>query len=211
LIVPELDKSSIVDESSTLDKKTKAKTPIVDESSILDESSPPMWTNHPPTNVDESSTYKEVTIEVTNEQTIRPLTTTSVDVSDESFQSLCRQIWNDYSSAYFDRYGTQPIRNAKVNSQVRELAKRLGQEAPQVARFFLTVNDQFILKQFHQLGLLVSGAEAIRTQWATGKTMTSAKARQIDQTATNMSNADETIAMLRARNASRENQQRAAQ
>jgi hypothetical protein len=69
LIVPDLDKAAIVEESSILDKKTMEESSIVEESSILEESSSPMWTNHPRANVDESSTCNEQTIEQTIEQT----------------------------------------------------------------------------------------------------------------------------------------------
>lgn len=92
-----------------------------------------------------------------------------------------------------------PIRNAKVNGQIKILLQRLGVEAESVAAFYVGINDQFLIKRFHDFGLLVSQAEGYRTQWATGKTMTSTRARQLDQTATNANAADEAIAILRQR------------
>lgn len=116
-----------------------------------------------------------------------------------AFQTLCKQTWFSYASSYKDRYGVMPVRNAKVNSQVKQLAQRIGSEAPDVAGFYLTVNDAFIVRGTHDLGLLVSRAESMRTQWVTGKVMTVNKSRQLDQTATNASAAEESIRLLRSK------------
>lgn len=121
------------------------------------------------------------------------------------FQLKCRATWKAYGEAYCQRYGTAPIRNAKVNSQVKQLVQRLGTEAADVAAWFvLSCNESFVVRKVHDLGLLVSGAESYRTQWATGRAMTNTRASQIDQTAANYSAADEAKALLRAKRA-REN------
>lgn len=125
----------------------------------------------------------------------------AADAAGADGQEKRRAIWKAYSDAYFARYGTAPVRNAKVNGQIGTLLQRLGSEAEHVAAFFVSINDQFLIKRFHEFGLLVAQAEGYRTQWATGKTMTTTRARQLDQTATNLSAVDETIAMLRAREA----------
>ena len=109
-------------------------------------------------------------------------------------------VWLSYSSAYMQRYGTQPVRNAKINSQISQLVKRLGEEASLVAEFYVyNVNERFVAQKLHPFGLLLSSAESYRTQWATGRTMTQTRAQQIDSSQANASAADEAIAMLRAR------------
>lgn len=109
-------------------------------------------------------------------------------------------VWLSYSSAYVQRYGTQPVRNAKINSQISQLVKRLGEEASLVAEFYVyNVNERFVVQKLHPFGLLLSSAESYRTQWATGRSITSTRAQQIDSTQANASAADEAIAMLRAR------------
>ena len=118
------------------------------------------------------------------------------------FQDKCRATWKAYAAAYSIRYGVNPVRNAKVNTQVKQLVQRLGEEATPVAEFFVTnVNEAFVVRKYHDLGALVAGAETYRTQWATGKTMTSGQARQIDSTQTNANAADEAIRMFRAQQA----------
>ncbi|AXF51479.1 replication initiation protein [Erwinia phage Pavtok] len=120
--------------------------------------------------------------------------------TETAFQLLCRETWRSYGEAYFHRYGIHPVRNAKVNAQVKQLAQRLGSEAPDVAGFYVvSVNESFVVRKSHELGTLVSNAEGYRTQWATGHAMTNTRARQIDSTQANASAADEAIAMLRAK------------
>ena len=85
---------------------------------------------------------------------------------------LNQKIWNSYSAAYFSRYKTEPIRNAKINSQISQIAKRLGVEAIEVVKFYLSHNDSFYLKNLHSLGLCLNNAESLRTQWARGKAIT---------------------------------------
>ncbi|CAI0697249.1 Uncharacterised protein [Serratia fonticola] len=118
------------------------------------------------------------------------------------FQETCKVTWKTYRDAYSKRYGIDPVRNAKVNSLVRQLVQRLGQEAASVAEFFVMhVNEAYVVRKTHELGALVAGAESYRTQWATGSSMTNTRAMQIDSTQANANAADEAIAMLRDKRA----------
>jgi hypothetical protein len=113
-------------------------------------------------------------------------------------QEACRLTWRAYCAAYRLRHGVDPVRNAKVNTNVRELVKRLGgSEAPKVAGWFVGVNEQYVVKRMHDLGVLLASAESYRTQWATGQQMTDTSARQTDQTQSNVSAADQAKALLR--------------
>ena len=100
--------------------------------------------------------------------------------------------WDAYTIAYLERYGVEPVRNAKVNGQVAQLVQRLGaEEAPQVAMFYVTINDSFFIRNSHELGLLVSRAEGIRTQWLTGRQVNAVTARQMENTQANITAAQE--------------------
>lgn len=122
------------------------------------------------------------------------------DPKETELQMKCREAWTDYKNAYLARYGIAPVRNAKVNAQVKQLVQRLGAEAGPVAEFYvLNVNDSFVVRKTHDLGTLLSSAESYRTQWATGQAMTNTRAQQMDSTQTNQNSAHEAIAMLRAR------------
>lgn len=83
-------------------------------------------------------------------------------------QELCRRIWDSYSTAYQTRYGKEPLRNAKTNSQIVQLSKRLGADAIDVVKFFVRSEKQFYRTVFHVLDPCVKDAEALHTQWVTG-------------------------------------------
>lgn len=116
-------------------------------------------------------------------------------------QAACRETWRAYKEAYAIRYGTDPVRNAQVNAKVKQFVQLIGyDESPAVARFFVErVNEAFVTRQMHDLGLLVKGASAYRTQWATNTTMTGTRARQMDQSQANYDAADEAVQILRNR------------
>lgn len=91
-------------------------------------------------------------------------------------------VWAAYSKAYFHRYGTEPTRNATVNGQLANLVKRLGEkEAPLVAEFYLSHTDFRYIKALHSVGLLLQDCEKLRTEWITGRKVTTAVARQIEK------------------------------
>lgn len=96
------------------------------------------------------------------------------------------ETWRAYSMAYFERYGTEPVRNATTNSLMAGFVKRIGkEESPHVARFFLSHNDAYYNRQLHSLKAMVNDAEKLRTEWATNMQMTSTRALQQDRTQTN--------------------------
>lgn len=113
-------------------------------------------------------------------------------------QQACRAIWSAYAAAYQYRYGTHPVRNSKVNGQVRDLLKRLGaEEAPAVAAYFVGINDAYLIRNCHDLGSLLARAESYRTQWATDRQMNGATARQLERTQANLNAAKEAAESIR--------------
>ncbi|MEL7937654.1 helix-turn-helix domain-containing protein [Pseudomonas delhiensis] len=121
-------------------------------------------------------------------------------------QEACRAIWSAYAAAYLQRYGTAPVRNSKVNGQVRDLLKRLGaEEAPAVAAYFVGINDAYLIRNCHELGSLLARAEAYRTQWATGAQVNGTTARQIEQTQANINAAQAAAQNLRGKGEGKKN------
>lgn len=116
-------------------------------------------------------------------------------------KSKSTETWVAYSDAYNRRYGTPPVGNAKVNNQLCQLVDRLGQiEAPQVAAFYVGHNGAFYVRSKHAVGALLKDAEGIRTEWATGNTVTETAARQIDKKQSNLNIAQKLIAEQRQKN-----------
>jgi len=83
------------------------------------------------------------------------------------------ETWEAYSSAYLEKYGTAPVRNAKGNALCCQLVDRLGSlEAPSVAKWYLCSSNTYYSSRGHGLESLVADAEKLRTEWATGKQVT---------------------------------------
>lgn len=118
-----------------------------------------------------------------------------------SLQAACRHTWAAYTAAYEARYGVKPVRNAAVNANVKALVKRLGhQEAPLVAAWYVSsVNEAFVVKNSHGVGVLVNQAEGYRTQWARGQAVTSTAAQAADKSSANFDAIEETKRLLQQR------------
>jgi hypothetical protein len=94
------------------------------------------------------------------------------------------ELWQAYSTAYFTRYGVEPVRNAKVNGQLSQVIKRLGaREAPHVAAHYLRSSNGYYIRRGHPVDCLLNDAEKLRTEWARGQHTTEAEARHADATA----------------------------
>jgi hypothetical protein len=120
---------------------------------------------------------------------------------DTELQAACRKTWSAYGTAYFNRYGTEPIRNTLVNTMVKQFVQKIGfDESPYVAEFFVQHNDRFYVQKTHAVALMNKDAEGLRTQWATGNSMTSTRAGQIDKTQANFSVVGEAMKILEAQN-----------
>lgn len=110
------------------------------------------------------------------------------------------KVWVAYATAYWNRYGVGPVRNAMVNGQLSSLVKRIGlDDAEQVAGFFVGHQHRYYVEKMHSVGLLLADCEKLRTEWATSTQMTQAKASQADKTATNLDAFAPLIAAAKAR------------
>ena len=98
-----------------------------------------------------------------------------------------RAVWAAYRQAYLDRYGVEPLRNAKVNGQIAQFVRTVGaQDAPKLAAFYLAHNGGFFVQRRHDFGLLLQSAQQIRTDWLRGEQMTATAARQAEKTQANL-------------------------
>lgn len=94
--------------------------------------------------------------------------------------------WIAYSRAYHDRYGTDPVRNARVNAKMLDLVRLLGaDEAPSVAEFYVHHNGAYYVARGHPPEAMVADAGKLRTEWATGKRINAAQARRDESAAAN--------------------------
>ena len=96
-------------------------------------------------------------------------------------------VWDAYAETYQNRYGAAPPRNAKTNSQCKQLVDRLGTEkALATVRWFVRSNNRWHVTKGHGLGVLLADCESISVQAETGKTITESDARKVDQNQANL-------------------------
>jgi hypothetical protein len=106
-------------------------------------------------------------------------------------------VWQAYVIAYHNRYGVDPIRNAKVSGQLANLIKRIPQaEAPDVAAHFVGSNNAYYVSRGHDVGTLLADAEKLRTEWVTGRQQTQRQAQQLDRTQSNYNAVGDAMATL---------------
>lgn len=93
-----------------------------------------------------------------------------------------RKVWLAYRDAYLKRYGEEPVRNAKVNTNIAGFVRRVGsEEAAAIAEFYVRHNDSFYVRNTHSFAFALRDAESLRTQWAKGKAITQADVRRFEK------------------------------
>jgi hypothetical protein len=90
-------------------------------------------------------------------------------------------VWQAYHMAYRERYGVDPLRNAKVNAQCKELAKQIGVErACTVVCYYVERNDAFYVNAKHPLGLCILNLQKLVTERETNTVVTMTDARRVE-------------------------------
>lgn len=104
----------------------------------------------------------------------------------QSREAITTPTWQAYSDAYARVHGAAPARSARANAQIKQFIEQVGiDDAPAIAAHFLTMNTKWYREKQHPLGSLVTDAQAIRTSWLTGRTVTSTEALLADRTQSN--------------------------
>lgn len=97
-------------------------------------------------------------------------------------------VWEAYRSAYMQRYKFEPARNAKVNRNCSDIAKRIGKDAPAVVEFYvLKCNDPQWVRLNHPIGILLMNCESVYSMWKQGGMVTRATAARAERRTDNMS------------------------
>lgn len=120
----------------------------------------------------------------------------------ESSKPSTAETWKVYAFGYERRYGVPPLRNAKVNGQLKQFCERVGYaEAPAIIAFYLTQNDFWYVKQMHTIGIALSEAEKITAAYRRGAMVTKREADYIDKTSSRESFYDRIIDAMDAESA----------
>lgn len=91
-------------------------------------------------------------------------------------------IFEAYQDAYVQRYGLEPLRNAKTNSICSQIAKQLPlDEAQAIMHFYLQQNVAFYLQRGHAIQLVLSDLQVLRTNMLKNKAMSAREAFLADK------------------------------
>lgn len=93
-----------------------------------------------------------------------------VQPTEPGHEAPSARTWLAYATAYKLKYGTFPVRNAKVNALLVQFVKRIPQEeAPRVAEFYLKHEGKLYVSSAHCVELMLRDSEKLRMEWATGR------------------------------------------
>ncbi len=82
-------------------------------------------------------------------------------------KSEAAPLWEAYRAAFHARYKVEPVRNARVNALLAQVAKRLpADDGPGVISWFL--RDPAYSRSNHALALLVRDCEGLHARWRAG-------------------------------------------
>ena len=110
------------------------------------------------------------------------------------------ETWQAYRAAYLQAYGVEPLRNAKVNGQIANFVKLVGEDkAPHIAAFYVFHPNQWYRTKGHDFGTLLANAQALATDWQRNTRTTSVQTRQQEKTAANMESHKGAIEILKAK------------
>lgn len=212
--LPEKKKRTVAEQATVAQSATVAEQTTVADSTTVAEQATQTLADQATRVVADSAIRKEHTKEHTNEHTscgateaapqsgqlipaepVANATRKPKTVLSPEMQEACRNTWDGYCSGYAARYGVEPVRNAKVSGQVVNFVKRVGMvDAPDIARWFPGHSASFYVSRGHTVDTLLRDAEKLRTEWMTGRVITSTKARQSDRSGATMSALQEVLA-----------------
>lgn len=111
---------------------------------------------------------------------------TALTLPTENTLETRRATWQAYRDAIIARYGIEPLCDARVRSQIKQIVERVGADAPELVRFYVAHNDRWIVGNGHSIGILLSKLDGLYIQWKSGQTMTTQRATTIEKVGTYM-------------------------
>jgi hypothetical protein len=96
------------------------------------------------------------------------------------------KVWDVYQTAFVQRHGVQPIRDARANRHCSDLVKRVGADrAIGLVVYYVSRSDAQYLKSKHPLGILILDVQKLNTEMQTGQKMTNRDALRAETAASN--------------------------
>lgn len=80
--------------------------------------------------------------------------------------------WLTYAATYRMRYHTWPLRNASVNTILKNIKTTLITDAERVIFYYLSLEDDWLIRQKHPLKVLYAQLQRYHTDWEVQKKKT---------------------------------------
>lgn len=91
------------------------------------------------------------------------------------------KVWNVYKKAFSNRYGVEPVRNAKVNAICAKFGQSLPlEEVEGVVEFYLSHNNYFYVSNAHPLEIMLKDIQKIRMEWFTNRKITKTYVQSVE-------------------------------
>lgn len=111
----------------------------------------------------------------------KPRSKKPVNPEVEERRELARKVWETYRAGFLQRYRIEPLRNAKVNSQIVALIRDVGKEhVVNLVGFYLRHNDAFFIRAHHPMGVCLNSAQRLIAEMLTGQRTNFAAARRAE-------------------------------
>ena len=127
---------------------------------------------------------------------LTPTEEPKAEVLDKAKQ-LRLENWQAYQQAYQQRYGVEPLRNAKINAQIKTFCELVGEDAPKIAGFYCFHSHKWYILKGHDFGTLLANAQAVARDYYSGVETTSKVAEWSEDVSNVRSVAEEAKRLLR--------------
>lgn len=109
-----------------------------------------------------------------------------------------QMVWQAYKQAYIQRYGIEPLRNAKIFGQIKNFIAMVGEkDAPHIAAYYVGHNRAYYVQKAHDIGTLLMNAQVITKDYFTGYQTTGITAKWVEETETARSAAEQAKILIR--------------
>lgn len=170
----------LVTEIPEMDRKLKRRKKSPPTQSEIDHIDPA-----PEIHVNEKASPTETTLELESDVPIRKKKASrpSKNASVEELRARIPGtfIWTSYRDAYVRRYGVEPLRNARVNSQLSTLAKNVGlEDGEKLVEYYLSRSDAFYVNAKHPIDICLTQAQKLVVEMKTGRGMNMTQAKKLE-------------------------------
>ena len=101
-------------------------------------------------------------------------------------------IFEAFAEAYFNRYGFEPMRGKEANRWAKKIYEEVGTlEGRDLVCHYVSMNKQWFLQKGHSLEWCFRDLTEVKRSFVTGKTMTTAQIKQLEQRQTAKEVSDE--------------------